>query len=185
MHQKVKTVFRLFFALLIFILTLALFLSVFSKGKDIFSAEQSFQQAKLISLKSTSNKQLVLVSNNQRPDQAIFILIAHNGFIRKLNCTHYLKDICTDEYNQLHTRQVSQIDLFKVGQYFYIQQLNYQDSRTQKQQHLQYSKAQIQQFYQHDISNLKDIVFSVLLFAFAALFVSIKIIRNFKTFLSR
>ena len=185
MHQTVKTIFRLFFAVVIFIITVALFVSVFSKTQEILNAEKNFKQAKMLSLKSSSSEQLVLVSNNKRPDQSIFIVIANNGFISKINCEPYLKDICTDEYNQLHTRQISQIDLLKIGQHTYIQQLNYQDSRTQKQQQLHYSKAQIQQFYQNDISKLKYIVFSILLFAFAALYVSVKIIRNFKKFLSQ
>ncbi|NNH39668.1 hypothetical protein [Acinetobacter terrae] len=185
MHQTVKTIFRLFFAVVIFLITLALFFSAYSKSKEILQADQQFQQAKHISLKSTDQEQLVLVSNNKRPDQAIFILIAQNGYIAKLNCEHYLQDICTDEYNQLHTRQIQQLDLLKVGQQHYIENIRYQDSRTQKQQQWSYSTQQIQQFYQADIASLKYIVFSIVLFALAALYVSIRIIRNFKKFLTR
>jgi len=185
MHQTVKTIFRLFFAVVIFLITLALFFSAYSKSKEILQADQQFQQAKHISLKSTDQEQLVLVSNNKRPDQAIFILIAQNGYIAKLNCEHYLQDICTDEYNQLHTRQIQQLDLLKVGQQHYIENIRYQDSRTQKQQQWSYSTQQIQQFYQTDIASLKYIVFSIVLFALAALYVSIRIIRNFKKFLTR
>ncbi|NNH77268.1 hypothetical protein HLH17_06155 [Acinetobacter sp. ANC 5380] len=184
MHQTVKTIFRLFFAVVIFLITLALFFSAYSKSKEILQADQQFQQAKHISLKSTDQEQLVLVSNNKRPDQAIFILIAQNGYIAKLNCEHYLQDICTDEYNQLHTRQIQQLDLLKVGQQHYIENIRYQDSRTQKQQQWTYSTQQIQQFYQADIASLKYIVFSIVLFALAALYVSIRIIRNFKKFLT-
>ena len=185
MHQTVKTIFRLFFAVVIFLITLALFFSAYSKSKEILQADQRFQQAKHISLKSTDQEQLVLVSNNKRPDQAIFILIAQNGYIAKLNCEHYLQDICTDEYNQLHTRQIQQLDLLQVGQQHYIENIRYQDSRTQKQQQWTYSTQQIQQFYQADIASLKYIVFSIVLFALAALYVSIRIIRNFKKFLTR
>ena len=185
MHQTVKTIFRLFFAVVIFLITLALFFSAYSKSKEILQADQQFQQAKHISLKSTDQEQLVLVSNNKRPDQAIFILIAQNGYIAKLNCEHYVQDICTDEYNQLHTRQIQQLDLLKVGQQDYIENVRYQDSRTQKQQQWSYSTQQIQQFYQADIARLKYIVFSIVLFALAALYVSIRIIRNFKKFLTR
>ncbi|OAL78564.1 hypothetical protein AY606_09135 [Acinetobacter sp. SFB] len=185
MHQTVKTLFRLFFAVVIFLITLALFFSAYSKSKEILQADQHFQQAKHIPLKSTAQEQLVLVSNNKRPDQAIFILIAQNGYIAKLSCEHYLQDICTDEYNQLHTRQIQQLDLLKVGQQYYIENITYQDSRTQKQQQWAYSKQQIQQFYQADIASLKYIVFSMVLFALAALYVSIRILRNFKKFLTR
>jgi hypothetical protein len=185
MHETVKTTFRLFFAVIIFLITLALFFSAYSKSKEILQADQQFQQATQVKLKSTAQEQLVLVSNNKRPDQAIFIVIAQNGYIAKLNCEHYLQDICTDEYNQSHTRQIQQLDLLKVGQQHYIENISYQDSRTQKQQHWSYSKQQIQQFYQADISSLKYIVFSIVLFALAALYVSIRILRNFKKFLGR
>lgn len=185
MHQTVKTIFRLFFAVVIFLITLALFLSAYSKSKEILQADQQLQQAKHISLKSTAQEQLVLVSNNKRPDQAIFILIAQNGYVVKLPCEHYQQDICTDEYNQLHTRKIQQLDLLKVGQQHYIENVRYQDSRTQKQQQWSYSPQQIQQFYQADIASLKYIVFSIVLFALAALYVSIRIIRNFKKFLTR
>ncbi|MGE8559409.1 MAG: hypothetical protein ACN6NJ_00440 [Acinetobacter sp.] len=185
MHETVKTTFRLFFAVIIFLITLALFFSAYSKSKEILQADQQFQQATQVKLKSTAQEQLVLVSNNKRPDQAIFIVIAQNGYIAKLNCEHYLQDICTDEYNQSHTRQIQQLDLLKVGPQHYIENISYQDSRTQKQQYWSYSKQQIQQFYQADIASLKYIVFSIVLFALAALYVSIRIIRNFKKFLSR
>ncbi len=183
MHQTVKTIFRLFFAGIIFLITLTLFLSIFSKSREIIKADQAFQYATQISLKSTPDKQLVLVSNNQRPDQAIYIVIAQNGYITKLNCQHYLQDICTDEYNQSHTRQIQQLELLKIGQQFYIQQINYKNSLTQKQQQWSYSKPQIEQFYQTDISDLKYHLFSMALFALAALYVSIRIIRNFKQFI--
>ena len=66
-----------------------------------------------------------------------------------------------------------------------LQKVNYQDSLTQQQQQWSYSKAQIRDFYQADILTLKYIVFSILLFALAALYVCIRIIKNFKTFLTR
>lgn len=183
MHQTVKTIFRLFFAIVIFLITLALFLSILSKSKEIFYAEQFFQNAQSISLKSNDKEQLVLVSNNQRSDQNIFIVIANNGFIAKVNCEHYSKDICTDAYNQLHTRQINQINLLNIGHQHYIENVHYRDSRTQKQYQLNYSKQQIQQFYQTDISNLKYTTFSMFLFAIAALYVSIHILRNFRKFI--
>ena len=83
MHQTVKTIFRLFFAVVIFLITLALFLSAYSKSKEILQADQQLQQAKHISLKSTAQEQLVLVSNNKRPDKAIFILNDQNVYFVK------------------------------------------------------------------------------------------------------
>ena len=185
MHQTVKTLFRLFFAMLIFLITLALFISLYAKGKEIINAEQAFQQAKIVSLKSNPQQQLVLLSNNQGSQKLIYILLAHNGYVAKVRCEHYLTDICTDAYNDSHTRQIRDVDLLTVNQHSYIKKVNYQDSLTQQQQQWSYVKAQIRDFYQADILTLKYIVFSILLFALAALYVCIRIIKNFKTFLTR
>jgi hypothetical protein len=83
MHQTVKTLFRLFFAVVIFLITIALFFSVYSKSKEILNADQTFQQAQHISLKSTPQEQLVLVSNNKRPDQAIIFCLRIMAMLRK------------------------------------------------------------------------------------------------------
>src|SRR5690606_42148600 len=72
MHQTVKTIFRLCFASVIFLITLSLCFTCFAKIQEILQAEQHYQQATSIPLKSTAGEQYVLVSNNQRPDNAIF-----------------------------------------------------------------------------------------------------------------
>lgn len=182
MHQTVKTIFRLCFASVIFLVTLSLCFTSFAKIQEILQAEQHYQQATSIPLKSTASEQYVLVSNNQRPDNAIFILIAGNGYVAKINCEHY-STLCSDDYNQSHTRQIQNIDLIKAGNLFYIEKIQFRDSRASKETTLKYSKQDIQQFYQNDISNLKYTVFAITLFALAALFVSIKILRNFRRFL--
>ena len=105
MHQTVKTIFRLCFASVIFLITLSLCFTCFAKIQEILQAEQHYQQATSIPLKSTAGEQYVLVSNNQRPDNAIFILIAGNGYVAKINCEHY-SALCSDEDNQSHTRQI-------------------------------------------------------------------------------
>ncbi|MGE8684647.1 MAG: hypothetical protein ACN6OV_09240 [Acinetobacter sp.] len=185
MHQTIKTVFRLCFAAVIFLITAALILTCLSKTQEIVYADKYFHQAKNISLDSTANEQLVLLSNNQSPDKAIFILLANNGYIAKVHCEHYLKDICLDNFNKSHTRQIQHIDLIKVGQFHYIKQVSFTNSRSHQQHVLKYSDAQIKQFYQQDISGLKYIVFGVALFAIAAIYISIRILRNFKSFLNK
>ncbi|MGE8538823.1 MAG: hypothetical protein ACN6NI_06035 [Acinetobacter sp.] len=184
MHQTVKTIFRLCFAGVIFLITLSLCFTCFAKMQEILQAKQHYQQATNIPLKSTAGEQYVLLSNNQRPDNAIFILIAGNGYVAKINCEHY-SALCSDDDNQSHTRQIQTVDLIKAGNLFYIEKIQFRDSRTGKATALEYSKDDIQQFYQNDISNLKYIVFAIALFALAALFVSFKILKNFRRFLQK
>lgn len=147
-------------------------------------AEQSFQQGQSLRLNSSPNQQYVLVSNNQKPDQAIFVLIAGNGYIAKSSCEHY-PNLCLDEDNQSHSRQIMQIQLFKAGQFSYIEQVSYRDSRSGQFAEFTYDKNQIQQFYQQDITSLKYIVFAIALFALSALLVSFKLIKNFRQFLNK
>ena len=136
------------------------------------------------SFKSSAKAQYVLVSNNQRPDNALFILIAGNGYVAKISCEHYAA-LCTDDYNQSHTRQIQNVNLVKVRNYFYIENIQFQDSRTGQITKLSYSINELKQFYNNDISNLKYILFAISLFALAALFVSIKILKNFSRFLEK
>ena len=77
------------------------------------------------------------------------------------------------------------LDLIKAGNFHYIQNVQYTDSRTQRSQRLSYTPEQIQQFYLQDIADLKYAVFGVGLFALAALFVSFRILRNFRKFLNK
>lgn len=184
MHHTVKTIFRMCFATVIFIITISLVWTCISKLNEIRLADQSFQNAQTIHLVSTVKEQLVLISNNQKPDPAVYIAIAQNGYIAKMSCTHY-PNICTEQYNQQQTRLIQQVDLLKVGHNFYINQVKYTDSRTQQSQQLKYDQLQIQQAYQQDVSNLKYTVFGIGLFASAAVFVSFRILRNFKKFLNK
>lgn len=184
MHHTIKLIFRACFAAVIFTVTAALLLTCFSKAYEIAQAQQNFAQAKKTHLQSTAQEQLVLLSNNQKPDQAVYVAIAQNGYIAKAACQHY-PEICLDEYNQQQTRQVQNIDLIKAGNFHYIQNVQYTDSRTQRSQRLSYTPEQIQQFYLQDVADLKYVVFGVGLFALAALFVSFRILRNFKKFLNK
>lgn len=183
MHQTVKTVFRLFLATLIFLITLALMFTCAVKIQDIIQADKNFSQKQSFSLKSTQQEQFVLVSNNQNPDNALFVLIANNGYLAKISCAHHEADLCVDDYNKSHTRQISQANLVKAGQWFYIQDVAYRDSRSGKTAEFHYSDAQIQQFYQDDVSALKYTVFGIGLFTAIALYVSSRILRNFRRFL--
>ena len=184
MHQTVKLIYRLFFAAVIFVITLSLLMTCVSKINDIIHADEKYQQAQTLSLTSSAKEQFVLVSNNQKPDNALFVLIAGNGYIAKSSCEHYTK-LCSNDDNQTHSRQINTVDLIKIGQSSYIQHVNYVDTRTGQTSDFTFSEKEIQQFYQNDIHNLKYVVFGVGLFALAALFISFKILKNFRRFIGK
>lgn len=183
MHQTVKTVFRICLASIIFFITAALVFTLAVKIQDIVQADENFSKKQSFSLTSSEKEQFVLVSNNQNPDNAIFIVIANNGYLAKINCDHYSTDICIDDYNKSHTRQISQAKLVKAGQWFYIQNVAYRDSRSGKTAEFNYNDAQIQQFYKNDVSGLKYTIFGIGLFSAIAVYVSIRILRDFRRFL--
>ena len=184
MHHTIKLIFRACFAAVIFLVTGALVLTCFAKAQEIFQAQQNLNNAKTIELKSTPAEQLVLLSNTNKPDPAVYIAIAQNGYVAKSACAHY-PQICTGAYNQQHTRMISSTELIHAGNFFYISKVSFSDSRTQQIQTLQYTPAQIEQFYASDISSLKYTLCGIALFALAALYVSIRILRNFKKFMSK
>lgn len=185
MHHTVKTIFRLCLATMIFFITLALLFTCAVKIQEIVNADQNFMQKQSFSLSSTAKEQFVLLSNNQDPDNAVFILIANQGYVAKINCEHHAKDLCVDDDNKSHTRQISQANLVKAGQWFYIQDVAYRDSRSGKTAEFHYTDAQIQQFYQNDVSALKYKVFGIALFAAIALYVSSRILCHFRRFLTK
>lgn len=184
MHQTVKLIFRVFFATVIFIITLSLLITCFTKINEIIHADDNYAHAKTLSLKSSPQEQFVLLSNNQKSDNALFVLIAGNGYIAKTSCDHYAK-LCSDNDNQSHSRQINTVDLIKIGQYNYIQHVQYFDTRTNQSSFIEFSKQEIQQFYQNDIAGLKYVVFGIGLFALAALFISCKILKNFRRFINK
>ncbi|ENU16111.1 hypothetical protein F995_01578 [Acinetobacter sp. CIP A162] len=141
MHQTVKTIFRLCFASVIFLITLSLCFTCFAKIQEILQAEQHYQQATSIPLQSSTGEQYVLVSNNQRPDNAIFILIAGNGYVAKINCEHY-SALCSDEDNQSHTRQIQTVDLIKAGNLFYIEKIGGVSKSMLKKSRLDFDKIE-------------------------------------------
>lgn len=185
MHQTIKTIFRLCLAACIFLITLALLWTCVVKTLEIRNATQEMAQAKTFELRSTAEKPLVLVSNNQKPDEALFILVANQGFISKINCEHYAQELCTDADNQSHRRQIDHLLLKQIGAQHYIQRIQFHDSQTQKVSNFDYSDAELQAFFEQDVQQLKYTVFGIAIFALIALYVSFRILRNFKQFLHK
>ena len=93
--------------------------------------------------------------------------------------------MCIDAENQTHRRQIDTLGLKKIGQQHYIQHIQFHDSQTQKVSRFNYNDAQIQTFFQQDIQQLKYVVFGIAIFALIALYVSFRILRNFKQFLRK
>lgn len=184
MHQTIKTIYRLCFASVIFLVTLSLLLTCFSKTYAILQANQDYAERQRIHLSSDSQQQFVLLSDNKKSNQALYILLAGQGYLSKMNCQHY-PTLCTEEYNQSHTRQIQTADLVKTGNFSYLENIQFRDSRTGQSSQLHVTEQQIAQFYKDDLSNLKYSVFAIALFACAALFVSFKLIRNFRRFLTK
>ena len=102
-----------------------------------------------------------------------------------MSCEHYAQDLCIDAENQTHRRQIDTLGLKKIGQQHYIQHIQFHDSQTQKVSRFNYTDAQIQTFFQQDIQQLKYVVFGIAIFALIALYVSFRILRNFKQFLRK
>lgn len=185
MHHTVKTIFRLVLAASVLLVTLSLCFTFIVKLQQIITASERLADAEQHHLRSTAERPLVLLSNNQKPDEKLWVTIAQKGYLAQMSCQHYAEDLCVDRYNQKHTRQIQDVSLLHVNQLWYIQNVSYRDSLTQQVSKFEYTAAQIQQFYQNDISELKYRLFAIGLFALAALFASFKLLRNFKQFLAR
>jgi hypothetical protein len=184
MHNTVKTVYRLCLAVIIFIVTLALLFTCGHKTREILHAEQSYQNARQVDLVSTATRQFVLVSKSEKPDRGVFLLIAGQGYISKMNCDHY-PSLCVAQYDQSHTRQITRMSLINIDQHVYLKQLEFNDTRSGKSTQLSFDHEQIRNAYLTDMNNLKYSVFAIALFSCAALFVTFKILRNFRRFIGK
>ncbi|WP_227504154.1 hypothetical protein [Acinetobacter sp. HR7] len=73
MLQMGKTIFRLCLAIIVFLVTLSLWLTCVTRIQEILQAEnQKYQQGKSLTLISSPAEQ-VMLSNNQKPVNAVFI----------------------------------------------------------------------------------------------------------------
>ncbi|MBJ9986051.1 hypothetical protein IAE19_11460 [Acinetobacter sp. S40] len=183
MHQTIKKVFRLSLAICIFVITAALVITCVVKAEDILKGTEAYQSRKVIQFDTDANHQYILMSNNQRPDQAALIVLKDQGYMAKLSCEHYLATVCTDQYNLFSTRYLHKATIQSIGNYFYFQNLQWIDIQNNQSTSLTWSQQDIQQFYQNDINNLKYILGALILFSFSGLYVCYRILRNFKTFI--
>ena len=185
MHQTIKKIFRFIVALCIFMITAALLVTCLVKAQEIINADRNYQQRKEVHYQTDQRQQYILMSNNQKPDQAALIVLQDHGYVTKLDCTHYEKTICTDDYNLFSTRYIQQVTIQSIGHYNYFQNIQWNDIKTKQPTSLVWSQQEIQQFYQNDITNLKYILTALMLFSIIGLYVCYRIIRNFRQFLER
>jgi hypothetical protein len=89
MHQSLKFIFRLILALIIFTVTLALLLTCYSKFNTLAQANMWLEHRQQIELVSSNQQSYLLLSNSQKPDRAIFIVLKGKGYISKISCEHY------------------------------------------------------------------------------------------------
>jgi len=177
MHQSLKFIFRLILALIIFTVTLALLLTCYSKFNTLAQANTWLEYRQQIELVSSNQQSYLLLSNSQKPDRAIFIVLKGKGYISKISCEHYQTTLCLSGYDKSPYREVRKAVLQIIGPYQYIQS-NMPSNLTLTQQ-------QVINFYQQDMSALKYYLLGVFLFTIIALISSIRILKNFRSFLTK
>ncbi|OTG81041.1 hypothetical protein [Acinetobacter sp. ANC 4648] len=181
--MNIKTVFRSFYAAIIFIITLILIWTSIVKAQEVLQANHV--QPRSFSLQSNEKIEYRLSSQRSKSDQNIYVHIPNQGYIVKISCAHYLQDICTDVDNQNQSRKILNLDLVAYKHNVYIKNLKYINTETMQQKAIQYTEQQIRDFYNTDIQNLKYQLFSMVLFSLFALYVSFRVLRNFKSFLAK
>ncbi|WP_228258817.1 hypothetical protein [Acinetobacter ihumii] len=185
MHQTVKKIFRFSVALCIFVITAALVMTCLVKTQEILHADRDYQDRKVLDYQTDHDRQYILVSNNQKPDQAALVVLKDHGYVAKVACVHYQKTICIDDYNLFSTRYIQQVSLQAIGSHLYFRTIQWNDIKTSQLTSLSWSEQDIQQFYQNDITNLKYILGALILFSMIGIYVCYRLIRNFKQFLER
>ncbi|MDM1756066.1 hypothetical protein HX127_00515 [Acinetobacter sp. 256-1] len=181
--MRFKIIFRYFYAALIGIVSTLLIWTTLVKTYEAFTAHQVTPQ--YTHLASTPLKELRLVSNNQKPDEKIFITLPNQGYIFTISCEHYMNSLCTNADNQHYLRQIKTLDLVHYGKYHYIQNIKYQNTQNLETKSFHFDNQQIHQFYTTDIESLKFQLILLWFFSLFALYVCIRIVRDFQTFLNK
>ncbi|WP_173910258.1 hypothetical protein [Acinetobacter sp. Marseille-Q1618] len=181
--MRFKVVFRYFLATLIFLISVVLIWTTLVKTYEVFTATQV--QPKTTHLESTLDKEFRLVSNNQKPDQKIFITIPNQGYIFTISCEHYMTSLCTDLDNQHYFRQIKTLDLIHYRNHHYVQNISYQNTQSLENKSFHFNQKQIFEFYIADIEKLKYQLILLWFFSLFAIYVSTRILRNFPTFLNK
>lgn len=183
MHQTIKKIFRLSLAICIFVITAALVITCLIKAQDILNSNELYESRKVVHFDTDVDHQYILMSNNQKPDQSALIVLKDHGYVTKLSCEHYLKTVCTDQYNLFSTRYIRKATIQSIGNYLYFQNIQWIDIQNNQPTALTWSQQDIQQLYQNDIDNLKYILGALILFSLSGLYVCYRIIRNFRKFI--
>lgn len=181
--MPLKIAFRYFFAFIIFLISLILIWTTSVKTAEVFTAHQVQPQSS--QLKSTTAQEFRLVSNNQKPDQKVFITIPNQGYIVAVSCLHYMTSLCTDPNNQHQFRKINSIQIINYNAHQYIQNIDFTNTQTLQNETFHFTESEIAKFYAADIEKLKFQLIPLFFFSLFAMYVSIRILRNFKTFLNK
>ena len=139
----------------------------------------------ILTLSSNAQTEYRLLSNNQKPDEKLWIVIKNQGYIVTLNCQHYLKTLCTDQDNQHPFRKIDHVTLQRFNDKYYIQDITYTNTQNMQQNTVKFSVQDIQSFHQADLITLRNQIITLSLFALFALYVCFRILRDFRKFLNK
>lgn len=181
--MPLKIVFRYFFAFVIFLVSLILIWTTSVKTVEVFNAPHV--KATSTQLSSTSAQEFCLIGNNQKPDQKLFITIPNQGYVATISCIHYMDSLCTDQDNQHQFRKINSIKIINYKSNQYIQHIDFTNTQTLQKKSFDFTEQQIADFYTADTEKLKFQLIPLFFFSLFAIYVSVRILRNFKTFLNK
>ncbi|WP_086203021.1 hypothetical protein [Acinetobacter silvestris] len=164
-------------------ITLILIWTSIVKAQEILHAQDV--APRFFNIQSNEKVEYRLSSHRAKPDQNIYVHIPNQGYIVKISCVHYLQDICTEADNQNQFRKILNMDLVAYKNNIYIKNLKYINTQNMQQKAIQYTDQQIHDFYHTDTQNLQYQLFSMVLFSLFAVYVSFRVLRNFKSFLTK
>lgn len=178
-----KMLFRCFYAFVLILITAMLIWTCVVKTLEFTRSNTIPDQSSTFS----SNNQIEyrLLSNNQKPDEKLWIVIKNQGYIAKLNCQHYLKTLCTDQDNQHPFRKIDHVTLQRFNDKYYIQDITYTNTQNMQQDTVKFSAQDIQSFHKADLIILRNQIITLSLFALFALYVCFRILRDFRKFLNK
>ena len=181
--MKLKVLFRSFYALILVLISLMLIWTCIIKTVELLNTYNV--KAKTTTLSSQPQIEYFLLSNNQKPDEKLFIVIPNQGYVTEVNCTHYLTTLCLDQDNQHQFRRVDAVTLQSYNSLNYIENITFTNTQNMQQSTLKFTAQDIQSFYKNDLAEWRNQIITLSLFAIFALYVCFRILKNFRQFLNK
>lgn len=178
-----KMLFRCFYAFVLILITTMLIWTCVVKTLELTRSSNTPDHVSTFS--SNTQTEYRLLSNNQKPDKKLWIVIKNQGYIAELNCEHYLKTLCTDQDNQHPFRRIDHVTVQRFNDKYYIQEMSYTNTQNMQQNTVKFSAQDIRSFHQADLITLRNQIITLSLFALFALYVCYRILRDFRKFLNK